>query len=429
MTSKKSLYQPAPERLPPDTFSSLPQGDTSQARKNVPKIKQGILEASQKGNKPLTSTLKPTKTKTQKERLKPIVVCHNPSAVHSYLKAGENSRELAEDTVASPRTVVISSQLDTTQNNSTLQKSGMKSNSRKFVQSRYKQAAANVVMGGNGSRNSNSSTMSRSKSRSVEKTKAETSTNYSFKAPKSNVGPGITSTPSSNHLPRPELDWNASAIERSQSTSFSPAKPTRNREVAPELDDTDLDDLEILTCRYLQWHYLRLSTNKEMQQKAKQATSELTFLHNKNVELDREVVELNKEIMQLEYQCELEKHLDLQQSGLAPVVDKLPSSLDPYTTLTENLDTTCHNLPLTGAHIPDQDDLECTLDETRNLLGQINILTHSQAPIMEEMSVNAFSLSKSCQGNAKAIVATKNILREETSAALKQASLVSQLVS
>ncbi|XP_039258987.2 uncharacterized protein LOC120335529 [Styela clava] len=397
-------------------------------KKNVPKIRQGVLETSQKGNKPLTSTLKSSKTNKQKERPKPLVVCHNPGVVHSYLKSGENCGELVEDTVPSPRAVVIPAAAagNITQDNSMLQKSIMKSSSRKFVKSRYKQAAANIVVAGSISKN-NSSTASRSKSRSIEKSKEDTFTNYSLKTPKPNLGPGITSTPSYEHPPRPVLDWNASTIERSRNSNYSPAETTRMRKVGEYFDDSEIDDEEILYCRYLQWHYLGLTKEEEMQQKHQQATSELTFLHNKNAELAEEVEQLNEEISKLEHHCELEKHLDIQQAGLAPVVDKLPSILGPYKTLADNLDTTCHNFPLTGAYIPDEDDLECTLDETRNLLGQINILTHSQAPVMEEMSQKTQALGENCQRNAETVVAAKNELAQETSAALEKASLISQL--
>lgn len=408
MSTKKTLYRPAPELLEHST-ANLIQGSSSTTR--TIKIKQGVLGPGTRtaGSKRLTSTKKSTKSFVS-ERRNPVVVCHDPRLVHSQIKCSGNLENVTANTTTSPTVVIINKDSN---NDKSMVKKPVHKAGQYHVKSKYKtgtRTATNVSAVNKSTVNpSRCSSLNASGSLHVEK-------------------PQKTSTPSWKH----HKDWscNESAIAKHDTTLTvsHEEKDLGNSYLVPS-SRGDADDIQIVYCRYLLAKHLQLLAASNQKKKAEQAISHLSFLHDKNNKLEQELATLEDEVSELQQLHNLQCQLQQQKHSLAPSIDKLEHALDQYHVLCKNLDTTTHHMPLIDIHNPDAGEMEQALDESRIHIGQINILLKSKVPQIHQAAEAMKKLSQTCEQEATSIPRVQNCADDMTSLVMEFGSLVAQLSS
>ncbi|KAL5022504.1 hypothetical protein ScPMuIL_001659 [Solemya velum] len=260
---------------------------------------------------------------------------------------------------------------------------------------------------------------------------------------------GKTSTPTSDGYLFHDIDASAihpdvsilSTGDISRTTAPSSTTKNRNRGASQSLlSDTILQgstkkrksakitqsDLDMLYARYLQWVYLTASAEKNLHSQEASAMAQISALHEEVDDLYSRKAGLEQELAQITHQNLLEKQLDVQRQGLGPVVSNLPTLSQEYRSLANALDTTRHQIPTKGIHLPDDEDqfqvtLEKTLAESEHLLGELSVMIRQEVPNVSSMATALNMVEKSveeqCQELSRCrelISATQSLVTQET---------------
>ncbi|XP_064601421.1 uncharacterized protein LOC135467578 [Liolophura sinensis] len=331
-------------------------------------------------------------------------------------------------------------------------KSGTGKKKVRVISSRYMQSCDKFKAGG-GSRQTSvnkSATSNRSVvrgSQSINKT--VTKRKGSAKKSSSALSTAIQQTPLGSHQPHStsgktstptheevsfmhNIDASAITAENASTLSMSMFPGGDNHERAPakkvtieRSKETQLD-LDITYSGYLQWLYLDAAARKTLHDQEKCAMGQLNSLWEELESLRQTETQLRSELQQVKRANLLDEQLDLQSSGLSPVICKLPQLSSDHKLLAHALDTTRHQIPAQGVHLPmDQDSYQesliSALNESERLLGELSMLTRRHTPKVTEYS-RAFhalemaagresQLHRDCQG---ALTAAHSLTTAET---------------
>ncbi|XP_006824895.1 HAUS augmin-like complex subunit 8 [Saccoglossus kowalevskii] len=129
--------------------------------------------------------------------------------------------------------------------------------------------------------------------------------------------------------------------------------------------------------------------DKVMEEREKDAMSEIYWIWNENEMLSLRKAELETELVDLHYKNKLDELLKVQREGLGPIVSGLDQLKKQHNTLAQAVDTTRHHVPTKGINIPVNErdylvDMGKALNETEQLLGEIHMLTREHQPQVKE---------------------------------------------
>ncbi|KAK7109037.1 HAUS augmin-like complex subunit 8 [Littorina saxatilis] len=209
---------------------------------------------------------------------------------------------------------------------------------------------------------------------------------------------GKTSTPTHDEAPvmascdasaiNPELSM-LSVIDAShvRFAGRSPHKQTKKK-IEPRLRKQRLD---LAYARYLQWYFLDTKATKVLQEQEKDAMRQIHALWEMMEEKSQEKAELQQDVSRLRHLNMLDKHLEVQQNGLEPLMRVIPTLQRDYSSLASALDTTRHQILARGVHIPEDEDfflasLEQALQESEQLLGSLSMMTKKEAPAVKDFA-------------------------------------------
>ncbi|XP_055955369.1 uncharacterized protein LOC126816526 isoform X2 [Patella vulgata] len=258
---------------------------------------------------------------------------------------------------------------------------------------------------------------------------------------------GKTSTPcSSEALPNTTQDMDTSAIpaeisaiSADLSTLYHSKKYNTSsiiqQKKRPKKQDIKMSQqrLDVIWSRYLQWLYLDSRAKTVFKEQEKAAMGQLNMLWEEVEALHEKEASLKLELVRLKHLNELDDQLELQNSGLEPVINNLPVISNEYHELAASLDTTRHQISTKGIYIPDDEDtfqasLENSLQESENLLGQISMMVRQQTPKTSQFSTALQTTEKVVDSECSELKKCRELLAASQSLITQESSLKIQSI-
>ncbi|XP_072025855.1 uncharacterized protein [Amphiura filiformis] len=143
----------------------------------------------------------------------------------------------------------------------------------------------------------------------------------------------------------------------------------------PEITQDYLDRVYAV---YLQWVFIDSKLRKSFQEQENDAMGQIFALWCENEKMRKRKAELELEMARIKHENHVDEQLEIQRSGLGPIAASSDVYKHQYSTMAHALDTTRHQLPLKGIHVPDDEEqyqgaLISALDESEQLLQQLNL--------------------------------------------------------
>ncbi|EDO42763.1 predicted protein [Nematostella vectensis] len=207
------------------------------------------------------------------------------------------------------------------------------------------------------------------------------------------------------------------------------AEGTHPQEAPAGQGEVSQRQLELQYARLVQWIFLESKAKSSFAAQEKQAQSQLYSMWQENEKLRRGIAELELEVEAQQKMEELDKQLNLQQSGLEAVDVNLPKLKQEYPKLSNALDTTRHYMPVNGVLIPDSHgELLGALDESENLLGEIEALTRHQTNKVSNFSKEISTLDKITGTEVEEHSRCQELLAATLTLATQERSLQAQII-
>ena len=182
-------------------------------------------------------------------------------------------------------------------------------------------------------------------------------------------------------------------------------------------------------CRYLQWAYLDAKSQKAARAQEKVVMDQLYSLSLECEKLEKEKVDKKLELERLKHLTALDDVLDLQEKVLSPIVDNLPELEKQYKTLAGALDTTRHQLPIRGVHLPDDDlldSIEQGLEESEQLLSELDRITRQHAPSIRSFSQSLKTVKSTAQTEVDLLAKVQELVSASQTLITHESSLLIQ---
>ncbi|XP_038071038.1 QWRF motif-containing protein 4-like [Patiria miniata] len=188
------------------------------------------------------------------------------------------------------------------------------------------------------------------------------------------------------------------------------------------------DYLDRVYARYTQALFLDSKLEKSLKEQEKEAMSEMYGLWHENERLRNKKRDLELELASGRHANHLDQQLDVQISGLGPVVTHLDELKKQYSTLAHALDTTRHQLGTVGIHVPQDEDgyhgsLISALAESENLLGEISAATRTHQPKITSFATAIQALQKAVDNEDKELKRCQELLAATSTLATQEGSL------
>lgn len=235
-------------------------------------------------------------------------------------------------------------------------------------------------------------------------------------------------------LSRKALRPDSDITDKAKSTSFASC----DRKGILQKKSLDLQEtMERMESQTLLMTLLSVKMENNLALLEEKAEKDLAAMCREKERLQRQAVELRRQLLLRQKQQELSKALDAQIELLSPLQSVLERFKENYKTLGSALDTTRHELPVQAVHMEGSgrellDDLEPALRTTVQLLGDLSICSPDTSAQVQGASAQLDYLLK----EMKALVAEKDLelrrlvseVEELSSQASKEAALTNQEV-
>ncbi|XP_033633562.1 uncharacterized protein LOC117295103 isoform X1 [Asterias rubens] len=201
--------------------------------------------------------------------------------------------------------------------------------------------------------------------------------------------------------------------------------PTHKKKRHPDISQ---DYLDRVYGRYLQAVFIDSKLEKTLKEQEKESMSQIYGLWHENERMRTKKRNLEMELKSARHANNLDHHLDVQISGVSPVVAHLSQLKQQYSTLAHALDTTRHQLGVTGIHVPQDEDnfhesLLSALAESEHLLGEISVVTRAHQPQVSSFSSAIQALQKAVENEDKELKRCQEMLSATCTLATQESSL------
>ncbi|CAC5410796.1 HAUS8 [Mytilus coruscus] len=191
--------------------------------------------------------------------------------------------------------------------------------------------------------------------------------------------------------------------------------------------------LDMLYARYIQSLYLSTKAQKVREEQEKQAMAQILGIYTEVEKLQKKNHEMDKELMRLKHLNEVDVQIDLQRQSLGPIVSSLPQLTKEYDTLAHALDTTRHQIPTKGVYIPDdedqfQRDLEHSLLESEQLLGELSVMIRKDLPSVTAMANALSTMEKATETQVEELVRCNEMIAATQSLTIQETSMKIQAI-
>ncbi|XP_063432342.1 uncharacterized protein LOC134714752 isoform X2 [Mytilus trossulus] len=191
--------------------------------------------------------------------------------------------------------------------------------------------------------------------------------------------------------------------------------------------------LDMLYARYIQSLYLSTKAKKVREEQEKQAMAQILGIYTEVEKLQKKNHEMDKELMRLKHLNEVDVQIDLQRQSLGPIVSSLPQLTKEYDTLAHALDTTRHQIPTKGVYIPDdedqyQRDLEHSLLESEQLLGELSVMIRKDLPSVSAMAHALSTMEKATESQVEELVRCNEMIAATQSLTIQETSMKIQAI-